>query len=230
MVQGEETDKVDGAKIAAADPNRIDRYNTSNVSLETAGGFADTNRTFPADTVRTRAHERNTIQKLKVDWIAPLHGVGSGYMPVVSVNLNSVAQWAQWNTSLLSNFSLLCFGFFIYVFFFVSSYLFSASFSARANPDTRVLSCMSRFRWCLYIHTYVYVHGGDLVKHTSTIHHSIREPLCRDKRFCVPEELTSARKYNVKYSCNSRLNGLSIERRNDRKLLKIAYRALKENS
>lgn len=29
----------------------------------------------------------------------------------------------------------------------------------------------------------------DPVKHTSVIHHSIRE-LCRDKRFCVPEELT----------------------------------------
>lgn len=62
-VRGKETDKGDEAKIAAADPSRIDRYNTSNVSLETAGGGADTNRTFPA----ARAHERNTIQKLKVD-------------------------------------------------------------------------------------------------------------------------------------------------------------------
>lgn len=66
-VRGEETDKEDGAKIAAADPGRIDRYNTSNVSLETAGGGADPNRTFPTDVARTRAHERNTIQKLKVD-------------------------------------------------------------------------------------------------------------------------------------------------------------------
>ena len=41
----------------------------------------------------------------------------------------------------------------------------------------------------------------DLVKHTSAIHHSICEPLCHDKRFCVPEELVSIRKYNIKCSC-----------------------------
>lgn len=80
--------KKNGEKIAAVDPGRIDSYNTSNVSLETARGGADTNRTSPADVARARAHGRNTIQKLKVDWIAPLHGVGNGYMPIVSVNLN----------------------------------------------------------------------------------------------------------------------------------------------
>lgn len=80
--------KRNGEKIAAVDPGRIDSYNTSNVSLETARGGADTNRTLPADVARARAHGRNTIQKLKVDWIAPLHGVGNGYMPIVSVNLN----------------------------------------------------------------------------------------------------------------------------------------------
>lgn len=61
-VRGKETDKGAWAKdLAAADPGRIDRHNTSNVSLETAGGGVDTNRTFPADS-RTRTQHHPEIE------------------------------------------------------------------------------------------------------------------------------------------------------------------------
>lgn len=200
--------KRNGEKIAAVDPGRIDSYNTSNVSLETARGGADTNRTLPADRSpgsRTRTQHHPEIES-RLNSAAPrcrewIHADCVG-------ELESRAQWAQWNASLLSNSSLLCFGFFIYVSF-VSSHLSSAPYLLAQRSDTRSSPSpplpppsTSRSHWCC---TYVCVRTRrDLVKHTSAIHHSIREPLCRDKRFCVPEELTSTRKCNVKYSCNSR--------------------------
>lgn len=90
-VRGEETDKEDGAKIAAADSGRIDRYNTSNASLETAGGGADTNRTFPADS-RTRTQHHPEIES-RLNSAAPrcrewIHADCVG-------ELESRAQWAQ---------------------------------------------------------------------------------------------------------------------------------------
>lgn len=57
------------------------------------GGGADTNRTLPADVVRARAHEHHPEIESRLNSAAP-DGVGNGYMPIVSVNLNP-GQWAQ---------------------------------------------------------------------------------------------------------------------------------------
>lgn len=153
-VWGEETDKEDGAKIAAADPGRIDRYNTSNVyPWKQRGEVQILNRTFPTDVARTRAHERNTIQKLKVDWIAPLHGVGNGYMPIVSVNLNPGHTMGSMKRIIIVQFLSPLFRL-LHLCLLRRSLL---PFLRSRKGPTPVPSCTSRFR-CLYIHTYVYVH------------------------------------------------------------------------
>lgn len=63
-------DKEDRTKIAVVDPDRIDRYNTSNVSRGNSGTQLLTSP-FRRIVVYLRTRTRNTIQKLKVDWIAP---------------------------------------------------------------------------------------------------------------------------------------------------------------
>lgn len=165
------------AKIAAAkNPDRIDRYNTSNISLETQRDAA-TNQTSLLDNSRTRTQHHPEIES-RLNSAAP----AQQWIPIVSVNLNPGTQWTRWNASLLSDSSHRCFGHLISVCVCVSffdAHLFSPTSTHIPLPfPSRIEISLMQLE-----HTLT---RRDLLRHTRAIHHSICEPLCRDKRFCVP--------------------------------------------
>lgn len=151
-VRGKETDKEPGQKLLP----QIRPESTDTIHLmypwKQRGEPQILTGPFQQTRSGTRAHERN-IQKLKVDWIAPLSTVsGMDTCRLCRWTWIPGTQWAQWNASLSSNFSLLCFTFFIYVSF-VSSYpSLAPPLLAHQDPATPVSPCRD------FVDAYPYTH------------------------------------------------------------------------